>query len=75
MSNTIESVTVSAVAVNAQIGLIVNNKARKRAGEAPARSKNWKLAGLSRPVLRSILAGETVTREFKSGRTVALTLG
>jgi hypothetical protein len=74
MSNTIEAIAVSAVAVNAQIGLVRNNKARKRAGEAVVLSKNWKLAGLSRPVLRSILDGETVTREFKSGRIIAITL-
>ncbi len=74
MSTTAVSTPVSAVAINAQIGLIRNNKARKRAGESVVTSKNWKLAGLSRPALRSILAGETVTRSFGSGRVVELTL-
>ena len=75
MTTTRELLPVSETAIKAQIGLIRNNRARKRNGEAPVASKNWKLAGLSRAALRSILAGETVDRDFKSGRNVTLTLG
>ena len=69
-----ETVAVTEVAIKQQIGLIRNNKARKRDGEKPVLSKNWKLRGLSTRELQSIIDGETVNRDFKSGRKIALVL-
>lgn len=73
-TNERETHEVTRQAVQNQIGLIRNNKVRKSRKQAPARSKSWKLSGMSQNNLRALLDEGTLDRDFNSGRKITLKL-
>jgi hypothetical protein len=67
--------TVTAAHVKRELGRVRNNRARRKADEPTvASSSPGKTGGLGRRDLKALLAGETLVREFKSGRKIALSV-
>lgn len=67
--------TFTAKALADELARRANNKARRRAGEKPAKAKSWVFPAMSGPQIEAVLAGQVVTVEFGSGRTEYVGLG
>lgn len=73
-ATTATEIALSPVAIKAEQGRRRNNKARRSNGEAPVRSKAWYMPHLTKADFTAITNGETVTKEFNSGRVVTFSL-
>jgi hypothetical protein len=65
---TVTTKSVNATALKQELGRRRNNKARRAAGEPTVRTKAYYLGAFSVKDVESLLAGETVRVEYKSGR-------
>lgn len=61
--------TFTAKALADELARRANNKARRRAGEKPAKAKSWVFPAMSKQQIKAVLAGEVVEVGFGSGRT------
>lgn len=61
--------TFTAKALADELARRANNKARRRAGEKPAKAKSWVFPAMSKQQIEAVLAGEVVEVGFGSGRT------
>lgn len=70
-----ETKTVTAAHVKREIGRLRNNRQRRKVGEDTVKSSSpGTTGGLGTSDLKRLLAGETLVREFKSGRVVAVSV-
>ena len=69
MSNTVTPTrTITAAALDAELGRRRNNKVRKAKGEQVVRARAFYLPALSSADIAAIKAGEVVKVEFANGR-------